>query len=77
MVNYQVKKVQCTTVLSFKSCTKCVGTSSPSIINDRTHDCHPVSVAWMHGWPRNKEHRLDSQATWVTAVHVLGLSFIL
>ena len=30
-----------TTVLTFNSCTKCVG--SPDIIHDRTPDCYPVS----------------------------------
>ena len=32
-------------VLTFNSCTKCVG--SPSIMYDRWSDCHPVSWAWM------------------------------
>ena len=38
-----------TTVLTLNSCTKGVG--SLGIIHDRTPDCHPVSRAWMYGWP--------------------------
>ena len=40
------------TVPTFNSCTKCVG--SPGIIHDRTPDYHPVSWAWMNGWPHDR-----------------------
>ena len=30
---------------------ECMG--SPGIIDNRTPKCHPVSWAWMHGWPYN------------------------
>ena len=40
-----------TTVTTFNSRTKCVG--SPSIIHDRTSDCNPVFWSWMYEWPQN------------------------
>ena len=34
------------TVMTFKSCTKCVG--SQSILHDPTSACNPVSWSWMY-----------------------------
>ena len=38
-----------TTVPTFNSCTKCMG--SLGIIHDLMPNCHPVSWSRMHGWP--------------------------
>ena len=56
------------TVLTFNSCTKCVG----SLIHDRTPDRHPVFWAWKRRWPHSW--------TWIwfkatLGVDVLGLFF--
>ena len=58
------------TVLTFNSCTKCVG--SPGIIHDYTPDCQPVSGARMHdGLHNTTERSFDSHATWSIDVLVL------
>ena len=56
------------TVLTFNSCTKCVG--SPEIIHDRMPDRHLVFWAWM---TPQLNVALDSHSTWV--IDVLGLCF--
>ena len=67
------------TVPTFNSCTKCVG--SPGMINDRTSDCHPGSLAWMHRWSRNwtylwfAVHVCHSCAWLIDVIDVLGLLF--
>ena len=65
---YAISEIGLSTVPTFYSCTKCVG--SPSIVHDRTSDCHQIILAMR---AVKTERNFDLQATWV--IDVPGLFF--